>query len=225
MTKRGVYSKKTKDKYLAITPKLDSEELVMLFPKKGQGKIVNQIMQSWETSYMKKLAEIATSKGGNILEVGFGMGISANFIEKSKKINSHSIIECHPLMIASAKKKLAKSLKKRRTFLLEGFWEDVVKRIPSKTFDGILFDSCPLDKEVELFQFFPFFNEAFRLLKDDGVFTYFSDESLAISNKHLKELRAAGFKSIKFEVCKVKPPKDCIYWKHNTIIAPIVKKF
>ncbi|OGZ66142.1 MAG: hypothetical protein A3C58_00655 [Candidatus Staskawiczbacteria bacterium RIFCSPHIGHO2_02_FULL_34_10] len=96
--------------------------------------------------------------------------------------------------------------------------------MPDKYFDGILFDSCPLDKEVEFFQFFPFFKEAFRLLKDDGVFTYFSDEPLKVSKSHIEKLEKAGFKNIKFDICRVKPPKDCLYWKHNTIIAPIIKK-
>ena len=96
--------------------------------------------------------------------------------------------------------------------------------MPAKSFDGILFDSCPLDKEVEFFQFFPFFKEAFRLLKDDGVFTYFSDEATTISKAHKDLLKKVGFKNIKFEVTKIKPPKDCIYWKHNTIVSPIIKK-
>ena len=223
MSKPGFYSKNIKDKYLKTNASLNSKELVMIF-KKGRKKIINQIMQAWETPYMKKLAEITTSKGGNVLEVGFGMGISAGFIQKSKKIKTHTMIECHPLMIANAKKKFSKQIKSKRFILLEGFWEDVVKKIPSKSFDGILFDSCPLDKKVEFFQFFPFFKEAFRLLKDDGIFTYFSDEPKNISPKHKEVLEMAGFKNINFEISKVKPSKNCLYWKHNTIIAPIIKR-
>ena len=212
-----------KSQYLKTKPSLNEKELVMIF-KKGNKKIVNQIMQAWEIPYMKKLAQIVTSRGGNVLEVGFGMGISAGFIEKSRKIKTHTVLECHPLMISSAKKKFASQIKKRRFILKEGFWEDVSREIPSKYFDGILFDSCPLDKEVEFFQFFPFFKEAFRLLKDDGIFTYFSDEPSKISNKHKKLLQSAGFRNIKFVISKVKPPKDCLYWKHNSIVAPIIKK-
>ncbi len=152
----GLYSRKTKKDYLAINPSLNSKELVMIL-KKGHKSIVNQIMQAWETPYMKKLAEIATSRGGNVLEVGFGMGISAGFVQKSKKIKKHTLVECHPLMIASAKKKFAKNIQRGKFILLEGFWEDITNKLPSKSFDGILFDSCPLNKEVEFFQFFPFF--------------------------------------------------------------------
>jgi len=219
----GKYSKAIKSKYLATAPVLNKKELIMLF-KKGTKTIFNQIMQAWERPYMKRLADITTSRGGNVLEVGFGMGISAGFIEKSKKIKTHTVIECHPLMIKSAKEKFKNEIKNGRFILKEGFWEDVAKKLPSKYFDGIMFDSCPLDKEVEFFQFIPFFEEAFRLLKDDGIFTYFSDEPLKISDKHMEALEKAGFKNIKFEICKVEPPKSCIYWKHNTIIAPIIKK-
>ena len=221
--KEGIYSNKIKQDFIHTTPSLDEKELVMVLEKKGK-KIVNQIMQAWETSYMKELAKIATSKGGNVLEVGFGMGISAGFIEKSKKIKTHTVVECHPLMIQSAKKKFAKQIQSKKFILKEGFWEDVTKKVPNESFDGILFDSCPLDQEVEFFQFFPFFKEAFRLLKKDGIFTYFSDEPLKLSKRHVVELTKAGFKNIDFKVCKVHPPKDCLYWKHNTIVAPIIRK-
>lgn len=183
-----------------------------------------QVMQRWEDGYMKSLAAIVTSRGGDVLEVGFGLGISAGYIQKSKKINTHTVVECHPAVIASAKLKFAKELKSGRMKLLEGFWEDVTPNLPAKSFDGIFFDSCPLDSGVEFFQFFPFFQEAFRLLKDDGIFTYFSDEAKDISKEHMKQLTDAGFKNIQFKICKVYPPKTCEYWKHNTIVSPLVKK-
>ncbi len=183
-----------------------------------------QVMQRWEDGYMKSLAAIATSKGGYILEVGFGMGISAGYIQKSPKIKTHTIIECHPDIIASAKNKFSNELKSGRMKLLNGFWEDVVPTLADKSFDGILFDSCPLDSGIEFFQFFPFFSEAYRLLKDDGIFTYFSDEAIEISEDHLELLKKVGFKSINFKICAVRPPKTCEYWKYNTIVSPIVKK-
>jgi len=219
----GKYSSKTRTKYLKTGLQFSKDELVMFF-QKGKQKITNQIMQAWETPYMKRLAQVATSKGGSVLEVGFGMGISAGFIQQSKKIKNHYVIECHPLVLKSANKKFSKQIKSKRLILLKGFWENVTKNIPDKSFDGILFDSCPLDKEVEFFQFFPFFKEAFRLLKDDGIFTYFSDEPNKISNAHKNLLKKAGFTNIRYEVAKVKPPKDGIYWKHDSIVVPIVKK-
>lgn len=183
-----------------------------------------QVMQRWEDNYMKSLVAIATSQGGNILEVGFGMGISAGYIQKSNKISSHTVIECHPAVISSAKDRFKKEIASGRMKLLEGFWENITPNLPDKSYDGILFDSCPLDSGVEFFQFFPFFQEAYRLLKDDGIFTYFSDEVKEISEAHKKELMQVGFQNINSKICRVHPPKECEYWKHSTIVSPIIKK-
>lgn len=213
--KPGIYSTSTKKDWLITKPDFKQKELLIKD---------YQVMQRWEDNYMKSLAAVATKQGGDVLEVGFGMGISAGYIEKSKKINSHTVIECHPDVIASAEKKFKANLNKGRMILLKGFWEDVAPKLKSKSFDGILFDSCPLDSGVEFFQFFPFFKEAFRLLKDDGIFTYFSDEAKNISPKHLRELKEAGFTNINYKICNVHPPKTCEYWKHNTIVIPLVKK-
>lgn len=211
----GIYTKETKGTWLNTTPIFNEKELLIKS---------YQVMQRWEDNYMKSLAAIATSRGGKVLEVGFGMGISAGYIQKSDKIKSHTVIECHPAVFENAKKMFRKQITNHRMKILRGFWEEVAPNLPSKSFDGILFDSCPLDSGVEFFQFFPFFKEAFRLLKDDGIFTYFSDEAHSISPRHMRELRQAGFKNIQFKLCKVNPPKTCEYWKHKTIVVPIVKK-
>ena len=50
------------------------------------------VMSAWEEPIMVKHAEIVTKNGGDILEFGFGMGISATHIQ-SHDINSHTIIE------------------------------------------------------------------------------------------------------------------------------------
>lgn len=210
-----MYSKKRQTEWIKAKPFFANRELLIKsYP----------VMQRWEDNYMKSLAAIATSGGGNVLEVGFGLGISAKYIERSKKVKLHTVIECHPSVIAFAKKLFREELKSGHMKLIKGFWEDVTPNMPNKSFDGILFDTSPLECGVDFFHFFPFFREAFRLLKDDGVFTYFSDEATEISELHLVELRRAGFKNIRFKICKVHPPKTCKYWKHRTIISPIIKK-
>lgn len=211
------YSRDTQEDWVHTKPKFTKKSLL----------IKNyQVMQRWEDGYMKSLAAVATSRGGDVLEVGFGMGISAKYIERYKKIKTHTVIECHPEVIASAKKMFGKELASGKMRLLEGFWEDITPNLPDGSFDGILFDSCPLDAPVEFFQFFPFFSEAYRLLRKGGVFTYFSDEPRDISAKHRAELIEAGFQpsDIKFKLCKVHPPKDCEYWHHDTIVTPIIHK-
>ena len=38
-----------------------------------------EVMMEWETGLMRRHAELVCENGGDILEIGFGMGISANF--------------------------------------------------------------------------------------------------------------------------------------------------
>lgn len=181
------------------------------------------VMEDWETSYMKELADIAASKGGVILELGYGMGISANFIQKHK-IKRHIIIEVNRDIVKKAKIFAKKAPNK--TDIWSGFWEDFMKKISDNSLDGILFDTYPLiEKELyqNHFNFFPF---AYKKLKKGGVFTYYSDEAKNFSKVHLKKLQEAGFqkKNIKYKVCHINPPKDCEYWQANTILAPIIIK-
>jgi guanidinoacetate N-methyltransferase len=106
--------------------------------------------------------------------------------------------------------------------LINAFWQDAVPLLQEASFDGILFDSIELDKEPHLFNSFPFFAAAHRLLRPGGVFTYFSDEPTELSERHLSELRAAGFGSIDWQRCPVQPPAGCRYWHDDTIVAPII---
>lgn len=183
-----------------------------------------QVMQYWEKEYMRELAKIVTSRGGHILEVGYGLGISASFIQKSKKIKSHTIIEAHPEVAQSAYQKFKKEIVLGKIVIILGFWEEVVPKLRNDYFDGILFDTSPIDQEVKFFHFFPFFKEAYRLLKKGGIFTYFSDESKGFSKEHLEKLKAAGFSKISYKICKISPPPGCRYWKEKAIIAPIIIK-
>jgi hypothetical protein len=51
-------------------------------------EILNRsVMERWEEPLMRELAKIATSKGGTILELGFGLGISAGYIQKDTYSN------------------------------------------------------------------------------------------------------------------------------------------
>ncbi|MEK6963865.1 MAG: class I SAM-dependent methyltransferase [Nanoarchaeota archaeon] len=190
----------------------------------------HEIMQRWETNYMKKLASIACKNGGTVLEVGFGLGISAHFIQQYKyalrtpKIRRHLVIEAHPEVCKYAKKMFVKEVQAGQMKIIRGYWQKMTKQIKSGTVDGILFDTYPLsEKEIHKNHFF-FFKEAHRLLKKGGVLTYYSDEARRFSKEHIQKLKEAGFRKICWESCKVNPPRRSMYWRRHTILAPLIIK-
>jgi len=56
------------------------------------------VMERWEEPIIKKHVELLNVKDKDVLEIGFGMGISANMIQEGQP-KSHTIIECHPQVI------------------------------------------------------------------------------------------------------------------------------
>jgi guanidinoacetate N-methyltransferase len=179
------------------------------------------VMADWETEYMRELATIATRAGGTVLEVGFGMGISARFVQ-AQDIREHIIIEAnrqvHDYATAFAKEARV------RTRALLGMWESVTPLFPDGSVTGILFDTYPLSEEEIHKNHFKFFPEAYRLLTPGGVLTYYSDEAEDFSNEHREALYDAGFRCIDKRICMVYPPADCLYWRSPTIVAPIITR-
>ncbi len=188
----------------------------------------HEIMQRWETNYMKMLAAIACKNGGDVLEVGFGMGISAHFIEKyrysRRRLKSHTIIEPHPEVLKYAKKMFSRESREGRIKFVKGYWQAVTKRMKAGKFNGILFDTYPLSEKEIHKNHFLFFKEARRLLRKGGMLTYYSDEAKIFSAEHLKKLKEAGFRKIQWKACKVNPPRGSMYWRKHTILAPIITK-
>ncbi|MFA6553163.1 MAG: class I SAM-dependent methyltransferase [Patescibacteria group bacterium] len=181
------------------------------------------VMEDWETPYMRELAAISTSQGGVILELGYGMGISAHFIQRAD-IKKHIVIEANHEVAEKAREFATTA--DHPVEVLEGLWEEVISQVPDESVDGILFDTYPLS-ELEIHKnHFGFFRTAFKKLKLGGVFTYYSDEIKEYHPIHLQRLMDAGFKkeNIKSRIINMNPPIDCTYWKADTMLAPIVIK-
>jgi hypothetical protein len=51
------------------------------------------VMEAWETPYMHALADKVSGPGGHMLEVGFGMAISATQVQSHPKVTKHTILE------------------------------------------------------------------------------------------------------------------------------------
>jgi hypothetical protein len=111
--------------------------------------IAPSVMHRGEKSTMYKLAEIVTKNGGDILELGFGMHISADAIQSNPNVTSHTIIEVHPDIYKHA---LHWAKNKPNTKILLGDWIDVLPTISDK-FDGILHDTHLDDNVIKLLDY------------------------------------------------------------------------
>ena len=85
----------------------------------------------------KKLVDIITSNGGDILEIGFGLHIASDFIQSNPNVKSHTIIEIHPKIYENA---LKWGEGKKNVKILLGNWIDLIP-IRETKFDGILQDT------------------------------------------------------------------------------------
>ena len=94
-----------------------------------------EVMMSWEAPIMEKAAEYICQSKGDILEIGFGMGISAGYIQ-SHSISSHTIIENHPQIITKAQEW---ANGKSNVTIINNSWYNVKDNL--STYDGIFYDT------------------------------------------------------------------------------------
>ena len=162
------------------------------------------IMMSWEHPLMKRHAEVICQNGGDILEIGFGMGISAQYIQE-QNIDSHTIIEIH-IEIAEKARKWAED--KENVEIIEADWYDVVDEL--KTYDGIFYDAERDDHKTEFYKIIK------SSLRDGGVYTFFNPQGDGVENHHnIKE-------NIRYELIDIDPPENP-YFNLNTYYLPIVE--
>lgn len=93
------------------------------------------VMHEWEHPIMFKHAEVVAKNGGDILELGFGMGISADYIQEHD-ITSHTIIENNEVVFEKLKEW---SKDKPNVHIIFGDWKTSLPR--AIKFDGILKDT------------------------------------------------------------------------------------
>lgn len=182
-----------------------------------------QVMQSWERPYMESMAKVASESRGDILEIGFGMGISASFIQ-SYNPRSYTVIECNEDVKRQFETWRAKYPADRKIDLVLGKWQDVIDQLG--LFDSIFFDTYPLNEQeftryvIEDVTFAShFFETAAKHLKKGGIFTYYSNEIDSVGRRHQRRL-FEYFETISFSVVgPLYPPEDCNYWWADSMVV------
>ena len=124
--------------YLSSSLTFHTDKITTKMEEVGDEDVI--IMMDWEHPAMSASAAYVTEGGGDILEIGFGMGISANYIQ-SHSITSHTIIEPHPQIVEKA---VEWSNGKSNVTIISQSWADVTGSLG--TYDGIFYDTSYDDK-------------------------------------------------------------------------------
>jgi guanidinoacetate N-methyltransferase len=169
-----------------------------------------QIMEDWQLPLMEAMADIAARAGGDVLEVGFGRGVSASLIQR-RGVRSHTVIECNPSVIERFERWRGDHAG-RDIRLVPGLWQDRIGELGQ--FDAVFFHTYPLDEDesVELLarsvtfaaHFFPV---AAAHLRPGGVFTYLTGEMDSLGRAH-QRLLFEHFSSFRVQRVALDVPAD-----------------
>lgn len=190
----------------------------------------DHIMEDWQTPIMAAMARAATHNQGDVLEVGFGRGVAAGFVQEHKPAR-HTLIECNPAVIEDFYTPWKASFPGRDIRMVEGLWEDTLPGLGR--FDGILFHTYPLssDEYVERVQksvtfAAHFFEHAAAHLKPAGRFTYLTMEEDSLSRAHQRALLAhfASFTVSRIEGLAVPEDTRDAHWSHAMVLVEAIGK-
>ena len=149
-----------------------------------QDSIGLEVMMTWEAPIMEKSAEYICQGKGDILEIGFGMGICSDYIQ-AQEVNSHTIVEIHPQIIEKLK---VWADGKSNVTIVEGDWNTVDTL---STYDGIFLDTFG-DDSLDSFKAF-----ALAKIKSGGKITYW--------NNNESEYNPYNFDSVSYEQISITP--------------------
>jgi guanidinoacetate N-methyltransferase len=187
----------------------------------------DEIMEEWQIPLMQAMAEVVTESHGNILEIGFGCGVSATMIQE-EKVLSHTIVECNDSVVERFLE-WKELFKDKKINLVHGLWQDTIDDLG--LFDGIFFHTYPLNEEEYMKNVHGratfaehFFETAAKHLAPHGVLTYFSNEIDSLGRGHQRAL-FKHFSSVSLKVISLKLPEDIndTWWADSMVIVKAVK--
>ena len=158
-----------------------------------------EVMMDWEDSLMSASSAYVCQNGGDILEIGFGMGLSAGYIQLHS-INSHTIIENHPDIISKAQ---SWASNKPNVTIVTGSWFDVKDNL--STYDGLFYDTWGDDNMMD------FSASLSDLVKTGGVATWWN--VLAEENNYY------NIPNVTYIQHSVNPPSNS-YFNNTTYYLP-----
>jgi protein arginine N-methyltransferase 2 len=173
------------------------EEDMIYFLDKSDNRY--EVMMSWEDTLMKSSADFICQNGGHILEIGFGMGISANYIQQNE-ILSHTIVENHPDILPKA---LEWVQDKPNVTIVQGSWYDNLSNLG--IYDGIFYDTYG-DEHLKYFA-----NSVKQLTKTGTLLTFWNTKS--------SPTNIFKFEDVEYDIYDINPPKNS-YFNSNKYYLP-----
>jgi len=183
----------------------------------------HEVVYAFEEPYMKRLGEIASRNGGNVLNVGYGLGILDKEIERYRQecgIKKHCIIELNKYLAESARNE------EFPWEVREGSWQDILEEFDSEQFDGIAYDGYPLSLDEVHRDGIPFIQRVIekKLLRSGGVLTFFADvKEEGFGKEFISYVTSFGF-TLKTEKVTIQPlGEHTQYCREGYLIAPILR--
>jgi len=169
-----------------------------------------QVMMEWEREYMKDLVK-KLNPSGKVLEIGFGLGISASEIQKYD-IESHTIIEYNETVLEKLEEWAPKQ--KHKVNIVKGKWQNVLKDLGK--FDSIFCDDSPdhVDDKFEL-RGYKLFYDILRSHVNVGCrySHYLSDFVFTIVNPCI---------TYDVDIKEYNIPEHCNYTNGNVMYLPLI---
>lgn len=173
---------------------------------------VHQIMMEWEKEYMHACID-KLNPTGNVLEIGFGLGYSADKIQ-TFNIKSHTIIECNPVVL----ERLEEYKKNHpNVIIIKGRWQDVLETCGK--FDSIFFDDYVLDGTLDLNRLSKFCIEVLK--NHANINSKISYYSTTDKNPFKNSDNIIKYECDNYDV---KIPENCKYAKGDKMYIPLITK-
>ncbi len=187
----------------------------------------DEIMEDWQVPLMRAMAEAVTAGHGDVLEIGFGRGVSATFIQAGQ-VRSHTVVECNDSVVERFER-WRPDYPGRDIRLIHGLWQETLDQWGE--YDGIFFHTFPLseqeylDTAVNSVTFAEhFFPTAAAHLRPGGAFTYLTNEIDSLSRAH-QRLLFKHFRSFELRCVPLTIPADVqdTWWADSMIVIKAVK--
>jgi guanidinoacetate N-methyltransferase len=161
------------------------------------------VAYAWEAPLMREFARVVTEVGGDVLEIGFGLGMSARYIQEFG-VRSHTIVEPHPEIFDAALR--WKATHRSDIRLINDFWQRCHAELDR--YDGIFYDSFSPDMSIRADSFEFFRLAAERLLRPGGRLTFWCKEETLAPDYQQQLLEYFGRLSI-HAVRDLAPTDEC----------------